>query len=323
MTLSLLGQLIILIIVTLIFGQISKKLGLAQVVGQLFAGIIIGPALLNWVATGSVVESLSEIGVLLLMFTAGLATNMGQLKRHLKGASLTAVWGVIVPLVLFAVVAVILGYTFHIAVFWGIVFAATSISITISVLSESEQLGSQVGVVVLGAAVLDDIIALLLVGGYVLLFGGEGLGVSTLLPIIVFLIGAILNRVTNVEKIEKIANVVGDWTLYPIFFGSIGLHISLTGLKDSWLLIIVLTILAVGTKYYGAQWGARLADLDKASARAVGAGMVSRGEMALVVAQIGLQANIIADNIFGDMVIVIIMSTIIAPLLLRPLLKHI
>jgi Kef-type K+ transport system membrane component KefB len=79
--------------------------------------------------------------------------------------------------------------------------------------------------------------------------------------------------------------------------------------------------LAVGTKYYGAQWGARMAQLDKPTARAIGAGMVSRGEMALVIAQIGLQANIVAENIFGDMVIVIIISTIIAPLLLRPLLK--
>lgn len=317
----LLGQLIILIIITLILGQISKKLGFAQVVGQLFAGVIVGPALLNWVTTGATLDSLSEIGVLLLMFTAGLSTDMGQLKRHLKGASLTAIWGVIVPLILFVVIAIILGYDFHIAVFWGIVFAATSISITISVLGESGQLGSQVGVVVLGAAVLDDIIALLLVGVYVLVFGGEGLGISTLLPIIVFLFGAVLNRMVDTTKMAHVVDVFGEWTLYPIFFGSIGLHISLAGLQDSWPLIVILTVLAVGTKYYGAQWGARMAQLDKPTARAIGAGMVSRGEMALVIAQIGLQANIVAENIFGDMVIVIIISTIIAPLLLRPLLK--
>ena len=316
-------QLIILIVGTFIMGRIGQKLGFAEVVGQLIAGIILGPALLNLVTTGEAISSLSELGVLLLMFTAGLETDIGQLRRNLTGATLTAVMGVIVPLLLFSLVALLLGYQFDIAIFWGIVFAATSISITISVLGESGQLGSQVGAVVLGAAVLDDMLALLLVGAYVLIFGGEGLSISTLLPIVVFIIGLIVNRLASSGKILKFSNLLGVWFFFPIFFGSIGLNISLNGLQDTWLLILVLTVLAVATKYYGAQWGARLAKLEKPAARAVGAGMVSRGEMALVVAQIGLSANLIAKDIFGDMVIVIIVSTIIAPLLLRPLLKKI
>lgn len=316
-------QLIILIVGTIILGRVGQKLGFAEVVGQLVAGIIMGPAILHWVATGEVISSLSELGVLLLMFTAGLETDVGQLRRNLTGATLTAVMGVVVPLLLFIVVALILGYHYDIAIFWGIVFAATSISITISVLGEAGQLGSQVGAVVLGAAVLDDMLALLLVGAYVLVFGGEGLSISTLLPIIVFIIGLIVNRLASSGKILKYSNLLGVWFFFPIFFGSIGLNISLNGLQKTWPLIIVLTVLAVATKYYGAQWGARIAKLDKPTARAVGAGMVSRGEMALVVAQIGLSANLIAKNIFGDMVIVIIVSTIIAPLMLRPLLKRI
>ena len=316
-------QLIILIVGTIILGRVGQKLGFAEVVGQLVAGIIMGPAILHWVATGEVISSLSELGVLLLMFTAGLETDVGQLRRNLTGATLTAVMGVVVPLLLFIVVALILGYHYDIAIFWGIVFAATSISITISVLGEAGQLGSQVGAVVLGAAVLDDMLALLLVGAYVLVFGGEGLSISTLLPIIVFIIGLIVNRLASSGKILKYSNLLGVWFFFPIFFGSIGLNISLNGLQKTWPLIIVLTVLAVATKYYGAQWGARIAKLDKPTARAVGAGMVSRGEMALVVAQIGLSANLIAKNIFGDMVIVIIVSTIIAPLILRPLLKRI
>ncbi|APS41657.1 MULTISPECIES: cation:proton antiporter [Weissella] len=316
-------QLIILIVGTIILGRVGQKLGFAEVVGQLVAGIIMGPAILHWVATGEVISSLSELGVLLLMFTAGLETDVGQLRRNLTGATLTAVMGVVVPLLLFTVVTLILGYHYDIAIFWGIVFAATSISITISVLGEAGQLGSQVGAVVLGAAVLDDMLALLLVGAYVLVFGGEGLSISTLLPIIVFIIGLIVNRLASSGKILKYSNLLGVWFFFPIFFGSIGLNISLNGLQKTWPLIIVLTVLAVATKYYGAQWGARIAKLDKPAARAVGAGMVSRGEMALVVAQIGLSANLIAKNIFGDMVIVIIVSTIIAPLMLRPLLKRI
>nr|CCC57626.1 CPA2 family monovalent cation:proton (H+) antiporter-2 [Weissella thailandensis fsh4-2] len=316
-------QLIILIVGTFIMGRIGQKLGFAEVVGQLIAGIILGPALLNLVTTGEVISSLSELGVLLLMFTAGLETDIGQLRRNLTGATLTAVMGVVVPLLLFTLVALLLGYQFDIAIFWGIVFAATSISITISVLGESGQLGSQVGAVVLGAAVLDDMLALLLVGASVLIFGGEGLSISTLLPIVVFIIGLIVNRLASSGKILKFSNLLGVWFFFPIFFGSIGLNISLNGLQDTWLLILVLTVLAVATKYYGAQWGARLAKLEKTAARAIGAGMVSRGEMALVVAQIGLSANLIAKDIFGDMVIVIIVSTIIAPLILRPLLKKI
>ena len=138
---GILGQLIILIIVTFIMGRIGQKLGFAEVVGQLIAGIIIGPALLHWVTTGETVSFLSELGVLLLMFTAGLETDIGQLKRNLNGATLTAIMGVVVPLILFIVVALVLGYQFNISIFWGIVFAATSISITISVLGESGQLG--------------------------------------------------------------------------------------------------------------------------------------------------------------------------------------
>ena len=130
-------QLIILIVGTIILGRVGQKLGFAEVVGQLVAGIIMGPAILHWVATGEVISSLSELGVLLLMFTAGLETDVGQLRRNLTGATLTAVMGVVVPLLLFIVVALILGYHYDIAIFWGIVFAATSISITISVLGEA------------------------------------------------------------------------------------------------------------------------------------------------------------------------------------------
>ncbi|WP_242461964.1 cation:proton antiporter [Weissella confusa] len=123
-----------LLVVTLGFGWIAGKLGFAKVVGQLIAGVVVGPALLGLVAPSHLMHVVSEFGVMLLMVNAGLETDARQLLQNFKASNFVALMGVVAPLAVFPVVALLFGYEWQIALFWGVVFAATSISITISVL---------------------------------------------------------------------------------------------------------------------------------------------------------------------------------------------
>ncbi|MBM7617081.1 Kef-type K+ transport system membrane component KefB [Weissella uvarum] len=314
---------LILIVAALVGGKIATKLGLSNVVGQLIAGIVVGPAMLNWVPSLHSIHTFGELGVLLLMLNAGLETDVKQLKENMKPASLAAIFGVLLPLIVFPALALVFGINWKTAIFWGIVFAATSVSITLAVLNEQGKLTSTPGAVILGAAVLDDIIALLLVAVFTMFLGGSGLGLDSVMPLVAFAVGILMRRWAHSDKFLELSDTFGKWTLFPIFFGSIGLMISFDNFMNEILLLVILTVAAVATKYFGSVWGARLGGISAVDSRAVGAGMVSRGEMALVIVQIGLGANIINEMEFSSFVIVIILSTIIAPIMLRPLLNKV
>lgn len=129
---------------------------------------------------------------------------------------------------------------------------------------------------------------------------------------------------TNVrQEIENTVTPIGYAFFIPIFFVSIGLEMKFDGVLDQWVLILVLTILAVVTKLYGGAIGAKLTGFSWSSGLAVGAGMISRGEMALIIAQIGLSANILSGGQYSDLVIVIVLSTLIAPLMLKYYFKRV
>jgi Kef-type K+ transport system membrane component KefB len=313
---------IVLIIGSLLFGALGKKLGLAAVVGQLLAGIILGPAGLGWLTYTHLIEYWAEIGVLLLMFNAGLETELKTLMKNWRMASAVAIAGVVVPLVAFYAAALALGYANNEAVLWGIVFSATSISITIAVLAEQKLLAGKLGAVILGAAILDDVIALVMVSGYTLAVGSNGLGITSILPMLVFFIGVAIQRFFPGNKILQATDFIGKFGLYPLFFGSIGLRIVMDQLNQSWSVIIALVILAVITKMVGSGIGAKLTGGSWDFSLAVGAGMISRGEMALIIASLGLAAGVIDQVVFSELVIVIIAATILAPLIMRPLFKR-
>lgn len=316
-------SILILIAVALLAGWLGTKIGLSRVIGQLMAGLIVGPALLGWVEPSHLIDILAEAGVLLLLFNAGLETDIKALKKNAKPATYVAVMGVIVPLIAFPLAALAFGIAFDIAIFWGIVFAATSISITIAVLAEQNKIQTRVGAVVLGAAVLDDILALLLVTVYTMFIGSQGLSLTTLFPLIAFGLGLLVSRWSKAHDLHKGLSVLGDWTLFPIFFGSIGLAVHLTISMQEMFMLVILTALAIATKYYGSGFGARFAGMDAVEGRAIGAGMVSRGEMALVIAKIGAGAGVLAPEQFAQFVIVIILSTIAAPIMLKPMLAKV
>ncbi|QBO36344.1 cation:proton antiporter [Periweissella cryptocerci] len=370
----------IILLGTLVAGSLFKRFGLPAVVGELLVGILLGHGILNIIPDNNeIIHFTSELGVILLMFIAGLESDLGLLRKYLKSALAVAVIGLVAPLIAFTIAGLAFGYTSVEAIFFGVLFAATSVSITVEVLQEYRKLDSNEGATILGAAVADDILAVLILSVFVAIFGsnaaGNGgqlaLGWMLLLQLVFlvvialfakFLIGPILDLAKKLPMNSSeaivgvalalffawLADLVGmsgvlgaffvgvmiaqtpheakiiphvsslGYTFFiPVFFASVGLVMDFHGVIAKLPFLIIFTILAVLTKLYGGRLGAQLTGFDKKSGILIGTGMIARGEMALVVASIGQQANIVSNEIYSDLVIVIILTTLIAPIMLK------
>jgi Kef-type K+ transport system membrane component KefB len=352
------------------------------VVGQLLVGILLGPAVLSLLHADHAVDFIAEIGVILLMFLAGMESDLALLKKFLKPALLVACLGVIFPLASFTGVTHVLeNYSNEESIFIGIVFAATSVSITVEVLQEFKRLQTKEGATILGAAVADDILAVLLLSLFLTVFGvqdGESghsftlvqqlfmqaafvvvlvllmkfivpkfvhlfdtlpmfatatisalvlcLGLANLAEycgfsdvIGAFFAGVAVGRSNKeiVHRLEDSISIVGYTIFIPVFFASIGLSMTLNNFMKNFWILLMFTVLAVVTKLFGGMIAAKLSHFSWKSGYTIGSGMVSRGEMALIVAQIGFQAKLVDSSLYSDLVIVIILSTMIAPILLK------
>lgn len=370
----------IILIGTLIAGSLFKRFGLPAVVGELLVGIVLGHGILNIIpADNEIIHFTSELGVILLMFIAGLESDLGLLKKYLKSALAVAVIGLVAPLIVFTIAGMAFGYSSVEAIFFGVLFAATSVSITVEVLQEYRKLDTNEGATILGAAVADDILAVLILSVFVAIFGSNmaenggqlALGWMLLLQLVFligiglfakFLIGPILRLAKRLpmnssEAIVAVAlalffawlaDLVGmsgvlgaffvgvmiaqtpfeakiiphvsslGYTFFiPVFFASVGLVMDFHGVIAKLPFLLIFTILAVLTKLYGGRVGAQMTGFDKKAGILIGTGMIARGEMALVVASIGQQANIVSNEIYSDLVIVIILTTLIAPIMLK------
>ncbi len=350
------------------------------VIGQLFIGILLGKGVFNLVATTDFIqlftEIFAEIGVILLMFLAGIESNLGLLKKYFHSSVLVAIFGVLLPLI----GGPLLSGIFHIpaneALFFGITLAATSVSISVEVLKELNVLDTKEGASILGASVLDDILIVLLFSLSLTLLAGshsaasfspllfaEQIGYFLLIYLLVKWIAPYLLRISEKlyatssvvimslliclgmtyladsvglssvigaffagiavgqtpvkAKIQKNIEVLGYSLFVPVFFVSVGLEVVFTRFFSQFLFIISFTILAVLTKLLGGYLGARFSHFSKTSALMVGAGMVSRGEMALIILQTGKNAQIISDNYYTSFVLILILTTLISPLLLN------
>jgi Kef-type K+ transport system membrane component KefB len=328
---------------------------------------------LGWIHGGHTIEVMSEIGVILLMFLAGLESDLNTLKKYFKASMLVAISGVIIPLAVFGLAAHLLGYGFHVSFFYGIVFAATSVSITVEVLQEYGKLNTRAGNIILGAAVVDDIMAVLILSVFTSTSGANNdgnlliKGILTLaffaflvlvhwgiprlwkfvdkLPIFdknttvailvclglsllanavgmsavigSFFAGIAISQTEVSHKIEDYISAIGYVVFIPVFFVSIAISISFDVLVKQPLLIVFFVILAVATKFLPAYLTARASHLEQGESLLVGTGMVSRGEMALIVAQIGLSSKLITDGVYSELVIVILLSTLLAPFLIK------
>ncbi len=374
-----LAQFALVLVAVKMAGHFSQKLGQPSVFGKLLVGLFLGPAMLGWLTPTPFIKEMSEVGVILLMFLAGLETNLTDLRKSGVAAALVAVTGVVIPFVGGWMVSNLWGFTGVTAVFIGVLLVATSVSISVQTLRELGRLNSREGVTILGAAVIDDVLGLVVLSAVLgLAGGGDGsgglgpvlallvkvplffalaalLGVKVLppvlrwanrfkvgAPLIAFGIAAALAFAFLAETFG-LAGIVGAYVcglalsasplkkhLYhevevtafaaftPFFFVSVGLAANLTGLTTQfWIFVSVLTLVAIITKLLGCGLGARLAGMKGRSPLGVGAGMVARGEVGLIVAGIGLDRQIITQEIFTGMVLVALITTLATPPLLK------
>ncbi len=379
LTLDLLKMVIFILLGTKIAGHLCNKFNFPVVFGELMVGLLIGPALFNLVRETEGIHLLAEIGVILLMFLVGLESDLGLLKKYLKPAVMVATFGVFVPFIVITLLGQLLGMGTAEALFLGIIFSATSLSITVQVLKENDYLDNEAGAVTLGAAILDDTLVVLLIsvftavitfdssvgftlpmmwdliGMKVLFFAvlylvakylikpimdkatkmqaikaktsmalvlcfaftifAEEMGLSDIIG--AFFIGVMLSNHESAHEIEEDVHTIGNSFFIPIFFVSIGLGIHVDALITQFWLILALSIGAVLTKLAGGYFGSRIMKINRKSALVVGAGMVSRGEIALIVAKIGQELGYVSDTFFTVVIASIIVTTLVSPLLLK------
>lgn len=366
-------------------GWLSLRLGQPAVLGELLAGVVLGPSLLDilhrppFVGEGLAagVFLLANVGVVLLMFIAGLETDLEQMRSVGRAALAAGVAGVLAPLILGMAVALPFGFGPQKSAFMGIVLTATSVSITVQTLIELRQLDSKEGTTLLGAAVVDDVIALIALSVFVAvsLSGGGGLasvGVLLLRMTVFFAVAILLGRVFRpalghakrapvsegllgatliavlayswgAEALGGIASITGAYLagvlvaqagyrreieqrlkaltyalLVPVFFASIGLQTNARALAVADIPFAILIVLAaVAGKVLGCGTGARLAGFTGQEALRIGIGMISRGEVGLIIAALGLQSGLLQEREFAIMVFMVLMTTVVTPPLLR------
>lgn len=366
--------LIVILLFTKLAGDLSVRIGQPAVLGKLIVGIILGPAVLGWVENGEFISEISEIGVLLLMFIAGLETDLEQLKKNWKAAFAVAVGGIILPFIGGYGAAVAFGLSNNLALFFGTLFCATSVSISVQVLKEMNKLNSPEGTTILGAAVIDDVLVVILLAVMMSVLGtGSDISIGMLIgKKVIFFVVILLASWFVVPRVMKwlaplrvteavvtaalvvcfgfayfaewvqMAGIIGAFaagiaisqTSYrhaveekiqpiaysifvPVFFVSIGLNVTFDGIGDHMWLLITITIIACVTKLLGGWLGARLTGFNGRSSLVIGSGMVSRGEVALIIAATGLHAGLLLRDYFTPVVIMVIATTLITPPLLK------
>src|SRR5688500_5849562 len=369
-------------------GAAANRIGQPAVFGEILVGLILGPTLLDllsWpvfagnAALTPLVADLAAIGVLLLMFVAGLETDLDEMRRVGPVAFWSALGGVVLPF--FG--GILTGAAFGLPVFWegvfiGTILTATSVSISAQTLIELGALRTREGSTILGAAVIDDVMGIMVLsvvvgaaaagaGGFdpgelawlvvrMTAFFAAAIAAGRLftplfrwaagLPISQGLLAAVLVVMFvyswAAEYIGAVAAITGSYLtgvvvaqtpfrkevdagihpltysmFVPIFFISIGLAANGRALGDRWLFSVVLIVVAIVTKALGCGLLARLTGFSTEESIRVGAGMISRGEVGLIVAGYGLTHAIIDRDVFSAAVVMVLVTTMVTPPLLR------
>lgn len=365
-------QLAIILLASKIAGDLSVKLGQPSVLGKLLIGIVLGPTVLGVVSNTEMLQEISQIGVILLMFIAGLETDTEEFKRTGKASAYVGISGIVVPFSLGYLAGIWLGLPQLQSVFLGLLLSATSVSISVQALKEMGKLKSREGTTILGAAVIDDILVIIVLAFVMSFAGGDvNLGVVVLKKVIFFAVAIlvawkiipwILNkfaplRVTEaiisagliicfmyayLAEVAGVAAIIGayiagvaiSFTKYkhevfekvetisysifvPVFFTSIGVSAEFIGIGNHIGLIVGLSILAILTKLIGSAIGARLSGFGWRNSLGIGAAMVSRGEVALIIAAMGLEANLLRQDMFAVMVVVVLITTLVTPPIMK------
>ena len=363
-----------IILVVKAAGLLSRRFKQPAVFGQLMAGIILGPSLLKLLSTTPLINGMAEIGVVLLMFLAGMETDIKKIAENGGASVLSALGGIILPLAGGIGLGVAFGLSLKVAIFLGVTLTATSVSITVQTLRELGKLQTREGTTILGAAVLDDILGIIMLSILLgILAGAESDDLAFLiLKILLFLIATwMLGRalvpagfrlvrnlgvsqglvplglafcfaLAYLSQLGGLASITGAYLaglllkesgyanimyesvetlsnniFIPVFLVNIGLSAQIADLGSSLSFVGLLVLVAIFTKLLGGAIGAKLAGFPVFSSLAVGAGLVSRGEIALIIAALGLSKGIIDNSMFVSLVVMVLMTTVLSPVLLK------
>lgn len=376
----------LIIVAAKLAGAASVRLGQPAVFGELLMGLILGPTVLNFThwplfspeSLEGILKALAQLGVILLIFLAGLETDLEEMRRVGNAVAGAAVGGVVLPLVFGTLISRLFGVPWRESLFIGTILTATSISISAQTLIELGRLQSKEGLAILGAAVVDDVIGIIILSLVVALerpqpgagpwdvlwilvkmalFFGVAIGGGTKvlgrilrylsgLPVAqamvafalaicffyswaaeyfgqvaaitgAYIAGVLLSRESFKDTLTEGLEGLTYGLLVPVFFISIGLEANARTLGGSWIFVAVITAVAILTKVVGATLGARPFGFDWWESMRVGVGMISRAEVALIVAAVGLEASIISRDVFSAMVIMALVTTLVTPVLLK------
>lgn len=376
-----LKDLAIILISAKLCGLLAAKLKAPQVVGEIIAGLLIGPCLLGLVQQTPFISGMAEIGVVLLMFFAGLQTSLHDLMKTGWKAFLIACCGVFIPLL--GGYFLYCGYygfapngssQFYSAVFTGVILTATSVSITVESLKELGYLKSETGTTIMSAAIIDDVIGIIVLTFVIGMKDPQSKPISVIISTVLFFVlalvlGIVIYRIFKwidqryphtrripifgfvlafamayaAERYFGIADITGayvagivlcsiddsdyiarkvDISSYmlfaPLFFASIGLKTNIDQITSSLLLFCILfVIVGLLTKIIGCSLISRVLGYNTSDSLKIGVGMMTRGEVALIVAQKGLEVGMIESKYFTAVILLIVVSSIVTPITLK------
>ena len=375
----------LILISTKILGLLTRRIQLPQVVGALIAGLLLGPACFGVLQETDFIKNIAEIGVIVLMFAAGLETDVQELKKTGLASFIIALLGVIVPLIGGYFVATIYNpvtdqQTMLQNIFVGVVLTATSVSITVETLKELGKLSTKTGNAILGAALIDDvlgIIALTVISS----FAGSDVSLWVILlkilgffifcGVVAFLFIKFVNPWINKYKKDLrrfvilafafcllmsfsaeyffgVSDITGAFVaglilsnnkktsymlnrfdtvsyvlLSPVFFASVGLKVTFSNMSATVVVLtVLLLVVAILSKMIGCGLGAKICEYTNLQSVKIGIGMISRGEVALIVATKGMSMGLMKDEFFAPLVLVVVATTIVTPILLKLAYKY-
>ena len=379
-------DLAIILLCTKALGLLTRRVQMPQVVGALLAGLLLGPAGVGILTETSLLQSVAEIGVVVLMFCAGMETDIKELKACGKASFIIALCGVLVPLAGGFATAYLFNRPGMIEsdasasiflqnIFIGVILTATSVSITVETLKELGKLKTRSGNAILGAAIIDDILGIValtivtsisdpsvkigmvmlkIVGFFVfaavvgfifyklyknwvdkankekhrhtivafvfcllMAYIAEDIfGVADITG--AFIAGLIISNVQRSTYLETKFDTLSYLLLSPVFFASIGLKVELPKMSAAIVgFAVALTIVAVLTKVVGCGFGAKICHYKNYQAKRIGIGMISRGEVALIVASKGAALGLLGSAFLGPIILVVVITTIITPVFLK------
>ncbi|NDC26901.1 MAG: cation:proton antiporter, partial [Actinobacteria bacterium] len=370
----LLLDLTLMLVMAKVAAEIFDRLHIPVVIGEIGVGIVLGPSILGWVRTGDIVFFLAEIGVIVLLAQVGMETDIDELRRVGRSSLTVGVIGVAAPMAMGYFAATALGESTNTALFVGAALTATSIGITARVFGDLRALSTPEARTVLGAAVADDVLGLIILTvvtrivqqgsvdiatvsstiglavGFLVVSGFIGLAVfpgflrrigsasrsSSTIPVVAialvlafavladlanlapiigaFVAGLGLRKVAVHERIERDLSSLGQ-IFVPVFFLYIGISTDVSSMLDGRVLLVALLLSAIAIvgKLLSA-FGALGTTSDKL---VIGFGMLPRGEVGLIFATIGLSVGALNDELYGSILVVVLLTTLIAPPLLR------